>query len=129
MGRIVMAMGAAAIALAGIAWAHPHPDGEQKAARGHREVEKLVIYHRDGTTREIDVAAIRDKAMAKAGRCGDAAAPADDCGVDNVRLAAALEVARTRIASEKTLGEEHRARVIASLERQIARLKAGTSTP
>lgn len=129
MGRIVMAMGAAAIALAGMAWAHPHADGKPEKAKDGRQVKKVVIYHRDGTTREIDVDAMRDNAIAKVGRCGDAPLQADGCGVDKARLASALEEARTRIASEKSLGEEHRARAIASLERQIARLKGDATTP
>lgn len=46
------------------------------------------------------------------------------CGKDDGRTLAALEKARSELAGEDDLGEEHRTRALAALDAEISRLKA-----
>ncbi|MGV3481154.1 MAG: hypothetical protein ACO1O3_14485 [Sphingobium sp.] len=132
----------AALALSGAAvQAHPHNDGDKAEAN---QVKKIVIHKRDGSTSEVDVDAAREKAMLAAGEhCKGKRAQIDEddksgadgkvnksrivvCAPDDGTLIAALQKARTQIGEEKALSDVQREKVIASLDRQIEQLKAGT---
>lgn len=138
IARLFLLAGTAA-ALAGVmVQAHPHKDGDDDA----RQVKKIVIHKRDGSTSEVDVDAMRDKAMlAHAERCKgeraevESADTADKdgkarkskivvCGADGETIVAALEKARAQIADEKALSDAQRNKVIASLDQRIEQLKA-----
>ncbi len=132
--------GAAAAISTAMVQAHPHPDGETPEAG---QVKKIVIHKRDGSTSEVDVDAVREKAMlAQAEHCKGKRAQVDNddtpdaggkarksrivvCAPDDGTLIAALEKARTEIGGEKMLSDAQREKVIASLDRQIEQLKAG----
>lgn len=133
----------AALALSGAAaQAHPHADGGKPEAG---QVKKIVIHKHDGSTSEVDIDAVRDKAMlADADRCKGRRAQVDEadesgadgkprksrivvCAPDDEALIAALEKARTEIGTEKMLSDAQREKVIASLDRQIEQLRAGAA--
>lgn len=139
IAKMLLLAGTAA-ALAGVmVQAHPHKDGDGHDAG---QVKKIVIHKRDGSTSEVDVDGIRDKAMlAHAERCKGERAEVDStdtadkdgksrkskivvCGADGETIVAALEKARAQIADEKALSDAHREKVIASLDRRIEELRA-----
>jgi len=138
IARLFLLAGTAA-ALAGVmVQAHPHKDGDDNAG----QVKKIVIHKRDGSTSEVDVDAMRDKAMlAHAERCKGERAEVEStdtadkdgkprkskivvCGADGETIVAALEKARAQIADEKALSDVQRNKVIASLDQRIEQLKA-----
>jgi hypothetical protein len=139
IARLVLLAGTAAALASVIAQAHPHKDGDSRDAG---QVKKIVIHKRDGSTSEVDVDAMRDKAMlAHAERCKGERAEVDStddadkdgkarkskvvvCGADGETIVAALEKARAQIADEKALSDTHREKVLASLDRRIEELKA-----
>jgi len=136
--RMFLLAGTAAALASVMVQAHPHKDDEKIEAK---QVKKIVIHKRDGSTSEVDVDGIREKAMlAHAERCKGERAQIDEadtgtdgkprkskvvvCGADGETIIAALEKARAQIADEKALSDTHREKVIASLDRRIEELKA-----
>lgn len=101
-----------------------------------KQVKKIVIMHKDGTTRDIDIERARE--MAK--DCGDAKlfensdqSEADGktrrtrivlCQKGEGDRLAALEKARARLADSGDLGVDPRTKALAALDAEIARLKA-----
>lgn len=130
-------MAAAALALlAGSAVAHPgHEDG---AKVEKREVKRIIIEHTDGTTREIEPAKMKRLALKEA--CGEGQerfetgdSTTEDgktrknrvviCATGGKPMLAALEGARDSLAKNEALAEAHRAKALAALDAEIARLK------
>lgn len=103
---------------------------------GEKQVKKIVMIHQDGAKREIDM----DRVHAiKSEHCGDAAHRFESnaseggqkrkiklmvCGEGAGNRLAALEKARARLAETDDLGVDPRAKALAALDAEIARLKA-----
>lgn len=148
--KLRMLGGAAAVTiLAGISLtlgapglAHPHPEGEGKTERQHRVIimdHKAGDGHRDGATRRFSIRRGANGEVELPEGCGEAEQLAnveEGTGDQRTRIVLCsrgeadaatrlerLQRARERLAGNEHLGDEHRARVLAALDREIARLR------
>lgn len=126
----------AGLGLSGIAVAH-----DDEAHVEKRQIKRIIIENKDGTTREIEP----DKIEAMAAKCAsegrrfetaDESVDGDErkkskiviCTGDDKEMLSALENARSRLAKEDALAEAHRGKALAAIDAEIARLRQNGAT-
>ena len=141
----VLSLAAASLTLGSAGVAHPHPEGDEQR-REHRVI--IMEKHGDGDHAEHREGAVRQFTLRR-GENGEVALP-ENCrdGGELVNLdersgdqhtrfilcargddtpastLAMLEMARDRVGESEHLSEEQRARIVARLDEEIARLRA-----
>jgi beta-lactamase regulating signal transducer with metallopeptidase domain len=142
----VLALAGAGLTLGSAGAAHPHPEGDEQR-REHRIIvmEKAGdgdhSAHREGAVRQFTLRRGEDGEVELPENCRDGGelVNVDERDGDNrtrfilcghgdddspAGRAAMLETARERVAASERLNEEQRARILAGLDAEIARLRA-----